>query len=78
MRPAARAARGLDDQVDGPLLGLGRTALEEAGVGRAVRPGVVDQVGVLGVHQHQRPEPRGLCHRIGELAGGEVWELLDT
>ncbi len=78
MRAPPGPPRAVDDEVDGTLLGRGRTGVQEAGVPRAVRPGVVDEAGVLGVHQHQRPEPRSLRHGVGELVGREVRELLDT
>ena len=78
MGPAAGLAGLGDDQVDRRLLGGARPRGEEARVVGAVERALVEQVPVLGVHDHQRAEPGRLLHRQRERLRLEVAELLDA
>ena len=76
-RPPVSPVLG-DDQGDRGLLGSARPGGEEAGVVGAVERALVEQVAVLGVHDHQCAEPGGLLHGQRELLRLEVPELVDA
>ena len=77
--PAARAAGALDDGGDREVLRIARPGAQEALVGRSLGlRGAVDGLGVLRMHDHQRPAGGGLRERRLELVGGQRWEFVDT
>jgi len=69
----------VDDARNGLVLGYTRAGVEEVQVARAVRrDGLVDAVGVLGMHDEQTVEAADLTHRGLELSVIERRELVDA